>query len=97
MSNLPRSAIGPVVLTNVADQFTDGCRIAAIVWEGATASGDAVVLRHRGTNELLWKGRTNTTQTYQGINLGPHGEHCPNGFYLAQISAGNVLVYISQV
>lgn len=95
--SLPRAAIGPVVLVNVGDQFTDACRIAAIVWEGGTASGDTVVLRHRISNELLWKGRTNTTQTYQGINLGPHGEHVPNGFYLAQISAGNLMVYILQV
>lgn len=88
--------VGPAVLTNVGDSFTDSCRISAVVWEGATASGDTVTLRHRGTNELLWFGRTNTTQTYQGINLGPNGEHCPNGFYLAQISAGRVLVYIQQ-
>lgn len=88
--------VGPAVLTNVGDSFTDGCRISAIVWEGATASGDTITLRHRFTDELLWFGRTNTTQTYQGINLGPNGEHCPNGFYLAQISAGRVLVYIQQ-
>ena len=96
MSNLPRSSVGPAILSNVGDQFMDGCRIAAIVWEGGTTSGDTVELRHRITNELLWSGRTNTTQTYQGINLGPYGEHSPNGFYLAQISAGRVLVYIQQ-
>ena len=88
--------VGPVILINVGDQFVSGCRISAIVWEGATASGDTVIVRHRVSNEVLWKGRTNTTQTYQGINLGPKGEHTPNGFYLAQISAGNVLVYINQ-
>jgi hypothetical protein len=88
--------VGPVILINVGDQFVNGCRIAAIVWEGATASGDTVVLRHRVSNEVLWKGRTNTTQTYQGINLGPNGEHIPNGFYLAQISAGTIMVYIQQ-
>lgn len=96
MATLPRTAIGPTILVNVGDQFVDGCRIAAIIWEGATASGDTVELRHRKSNELLWAGRTNTTQTYQGVNLGPHGEHTPNGFYLAQISAGRVLVYIAQ-
>lgn len=94
---LPRSDIGPVVLTAVGDQFTDGCRIAAIVWEGATTSGDTVTLRHRGNNALLWKGRTNTTQTYLGINLGPNGEHSPNGFYVAQISSGSLMVFIQQV
>jgi hypothetical protein len=94
---LPRTSIGPAILTNVGDSFVDACRISAIVWEGATSSGDTVTLRHRITNEVLWSGRTNTTQTYQGINLGPHGEHAPNGFFLSQISAGRVLVYISQV
>jgi len=95
--SLPRTDIGPAILDSVGDQFTDGCRIAAIVWEGASTSGDTVELRHRGTNALLWKGRTNTTQTYQGINLGPNGEHCPNGFFMAQISSGTLYVYIQQV
>ena len=94
---LPRTDIGPVIMDGVGDQFVDGCRVAAIVWEGATTSGDTVELRNRTSNTTLWSGRTNTSQTYQGINLGPHGEHCPNGFYLAQISAGRVLVYLDQV
>jgi len=96
VSTLPKVNLGPVVLAAAGDQFTDACRVSAIVWEGATASGDTVVVRHR-TGELLWKGRTNTTQTYQGINLGPNGEHCPNGFFLSSISAGAVMVYINQV
>lgn len=95
--SIPRSTIGPAILVNAGDQFTDACRIAAIVWTGTTTSGDTVVLRHRGGNELLWEGITNTTKTYLGINLGPNGEHCPNGFYLAQISAGTLKVYIQQV
>ena len=97
MPTLPRSAIGPAVLVNPGDQFTDACRIIAIVWTGTTVSGDTVVLRHRVTNELLWEGMTNTTKTYLGINLGPNGEHCPNGFYLASIAAGTLKVYINQV
>ena len=98
MPPLPRSDLGPVVLKSIGDQFVDSCRVAAIVWEGATSSGDTVEVRFRGGNAaILWKGRTNTTQTYQGINLGPSGEHCPNGFVLAQISAGTVYVYSSQV
>ncbi len=88
--------VGPAILVNAGDQFVDSCRIAAVVWEGTTVSGDTTVLRHRISNEVLWKGRTNSTQTYQGLNLGPHGEHCPNGFYLAQISAGTVMVYLEQ-
>lgn len=94
---LPRPAIGPAILVNVGDSFTDGCRIAAVVWEGATTSGDTVVLRHRLSNEVLWSGRTDSTQTYLGINLGPTGEHAPNGFYVSQISSGRLLVYIAQV
>ena len=96
MPTLPRSAIGPVVLVNPGDQFTDACRIIAIVWTGTTTSGDTVVLRHRVGNEMLWEGITNTTKTYLGINLGPNGEHCPNGFYLASIAAGTLKVYINQ-
>lgn len=92
----PRSDIGPIILSNAADSFIDPCRIIAIVWEGVTASGDTVILRARSNDAILWKGRTNTTQTYQGINLGPHGEHCPNGFYLSQISSGTLLVYLNQ-
>lgn len=95
MSTLPRVEVGPVVLVNAGDQFVDNCRISALVWSGTTTSGDTVVLRHRGGNELLWDPITNTTKTYLGLTL-PKGEHCPNGFYLAQISSGTVKVYLQQ-
>ena len=89
--------IGPVVMTTVGDAYVQGAQIAAIVWVGATTAGDTVVLRHRGNpNSLLWEGRTDTTNTYLGANIGPNGIHAPNGFTLQQISAGRLLVYLKE-
>ena len=78
------------------DSFTQSCRIASIVWEGATTSGDTALLSHRGTADILWPGRTNTTQTYLGISFPRPGLHCPNGFTLSQISAGRLMVYLNE-
>jgi len=89
--------IGPVVMSVSGDQFVEGARILAILWEGATTSGDTVLLSDRVTGAVLWSGRTDSTQTYLGVNFGESGLHCPNGFKLAQISAGRVLVYLREV
>jgi hypothetical protein len=78
------------------DQFLPGARILAILWEGASSSGDTVLLVDRVTNEILWPGRTDSTQTYLGINFGPEGLHAPNGFKLQTISSGRVLVYLRE-
>ena len=84
-------------MATVGDAYVQGAQIAAIVWVGATTAGDTVVVRHRGDpSNVLWKGRTDTTNTYQGANIGPNGIHAPNGFYLQQISAGEVLVYLKE-
>ena len=80
----------------VGDVFTQGARILMILWEGATTIGDTAVLRHRVDGDLLWAGRTDTDQTYQGANFGPSGIHAPRGFELTQISAGRVLVYLRE-
>lgn len=89
--------IGPVVLSVAGDAFVQPAQIAAIVWVGATTAGDTVEIRHRGTPaNVLWKGRTDSTNTYLGANIGPNGIHCPNGFAIEQISAGEVLVYLKE-
>lgn len=78
------------------DQFIESARILAVIWEGSTTSGDTVKLTARGTGSIIWPGRTDTTQTYEGANFGPEGIHCPNGFRLSQISAGTVYVYLRE-
>ena len=89
--------IGPVVMTTVGDAFVEGAQIATIVWTGATTAGDTVALHHRGTPDaLLWEGRTDSTQTYLGANVGPNGIHAPGGFYCKQISAGKLLIYLKE-
>lgn len=95
MPNITRQA-GPAILSQAGDSFVDTCRIIAVVWEGTTVSGNTAILRLRGTDELCWSGRTDTTETYQGINFGPYGIPATDGFYLSQISAGRVLVYIAE-
>lgn len=89
--------VGPVVMTVQGDEFTEPARIAAIIWEGATADGDTVALHHRGDPaRLLWAGRTDRTNTYLGVNLQSSGIHAPNGFRLHQLSAGRLLVYLRE-
>ena len=48
---------GPVVLGVVGDTFTQPARVLAVIWEGATSSGDTAEVRSRSGN-LLWAGRT---------------------------------------
>lgn len=88
--------IGPVVMSVAGDEFVDPARIAAIIWEGQTTSGDTVEVRSRVTNELIWPGRTDSTQTYLGATIPIEGVHAPHGFKLTQISAGRVLVYLRE-
>lgn len=77
------------------DVFAGRGQILAIVWEGVTVSGDRAELRAVG-GRLIWSGRTDTTQTYLGINLGPTGMAAPEGIVCAVLSAGRVLVYLKE-
>lgn len=88
--------IGPVIMSVAGDSFIQGARILAVLWEGATTSGDTTSLTERDTGALIWAGRTDSTQTYQGANFGEAGVHCPSGFRLQSISAGRVLVYLRE-
>ena len=45
---------------------------------------------------LIWSGRTDTRQTYVGINLGPTGITAPDGIVCAVLSAGRVMVYLKE-
>lgn len=85
----------PVLLQTLNDEFIDGCRILAIVWEGVTNAGNRVELTDpTDSSKVLWKCRAGTeTQTYLGINLGEKGQSCPNGFKATTLDAGEVLVY----
>ena len=86
----------PIVMSVAGDVYIDGCRIMVIMWEGATTTGDTALIVDRITNQILWKGRTSDTQTYQGANFSAFGIPCPHGFKLQQISNGSVYVYIAQ-
>ena len=86
---------GPVILQVQGDRYAQGAHIQAIVWDGATTSGDRVVLRHIGTNDVLWQGRANDTQTYLGINWS-NGLSAPHGFYADILMSGNLLVYLME-
>lgn len=89
--------IGPVVLTAQGASYASPCRIAAIVWEGATAAGNRVELRCPTTNALVWPGRATGEHTYLGLNAGPRGIHCPYGFAATTLDAGQVCVYLHEV
>ena len=92
----PRNNHLPVVMDSVGDEYIDGCRIMMIIWEGATSSGDTARLIDPFNNGLLWKGRTDATQTYLGASFSPFGVPAPNGFRLETLGAGTVTVYLCE-
>ena len=85
----------PIVFTALNDRYRFGCRILAIIWEGSTSQGDTArvaKLNADGTvGKLLWPGRTNLTNTYQGLNCGPKGLHAPFGLQCTGITSGTQL------
>lgn len=87
---------GPILMTVAGDRFVKPARILMIIWEGSTSAGDTAEIKDPETNQLLWPGRANDTNTYLGGNFGAEGIHCPNGFALTKISAGRVLVYLRE-
>ena len=90
-------AVGPVILSVAGDAFVLPAKVEAFVWEGATTAGDTVQIKGRaGSQEtLLWPGRASGSHTYLGISWRT-GLSCPDGFRLAQISAGRVLAYLRE-
>lgn len=89
--------IGPVTLTTLNDTYASPCRVLALIWEGETVAGNQAEVRCPLTNNLIWTGRAVDTQTYVGLNVGPTGIHCPNGFQVTTLDAGQVLVYLHEV
>ena len=90
------AATGPVLMQVAGDVFVLPARIAGVIWEGATTSGDTVLLSDPTTGKILWPGRTNTTQTYLGVSFSQEGLSAPNGFKLVQISSGRLFVYLRE-
>lgn len=88
--------VGPVRLQVAGDQYLQTARVAAIVWDSNSTSGDTVRLVDPVVGAVLWSSRTDSTQTYLGLNIGPKGMHCPNGFQLQQISSGTLYVYLAE-
>jgi len=88
------SAHVPVVMSVVGDAYVDTCRISAIIWEGATTSGDLCEIQTRLTGLRIWRGRANDTQTYLGVGFGTYGIPAPDGFKLVTLGAGTVAIYI---
>ena len=88
--------IGPVVLSVAGDEFVQPARIQSILWSGKTIAGDTVLLTSRVGAHILWEGRTDTTNTHIPQEFGPEGIHAPDGFKLAQISGGKLLVYLRE-
>jgi hypothetical protein len=91
-------AIGPIVLRTVGDHYTDGCRLAGILWEGATSAGDRVELRCRSTNALLCALRSPETHTLLGITFPAKGIAAPFGFKLSLAPSGQTIqIYLMEL
>lgn len=86
-------APGPVILSEVGDEFVESANISAFLWEGATTAGDTCEVQERNTNNLIFFGRATGTQTWEGVVL---SMSAPGGFRLTQLSAGRVLVYLAE-
>ena len=87
--------VNPIEKTN-GGAHPYNCRIMSIVWTGTTTAGDTCVVARIGSGATIWKGQTDTTNTYQGISLPRAGLHCPDGFSVT-CSAGTVLVYLREL
>jgi hypothetical protein len=82
----------------VGDQYTDGCRLAGILWEGATSAGDRVELRCRSTNALLCALRSPETHTLLGITFPAKGIAAPFGFKLSLAPSGQTIqIYLMEL
>jgi len=91
-------SIGPIVLRTVGDQFTEGCRLAGVLWEGATTAGDRVEIRCRSTNALLCALRSPDTHTLLGLTFPAKGLAAPFGFTLAVAPASQTIqVYLMEL
>lgn len=91
-------SIGPIVLRTVGDQYTEGCRLAGILWEGATTAADRVELRCRTTNALLCALRTPDTNTLLGLTFPGKGIAAPFGFTLTTAPASqHIQVYLMEL
>jgi len=87
------SQSAPIILTSAGQSYNQGCCVAAIIWEGATTAGDVAELSKNDTGEIIWPGRTSTTHTYLGANLGS-GVLCPAGFNASKLSSGRLFIYL---
>ena len=93
---MPAQKVGPVILEVPGDAFVLTAQIGALIWVGTTIAGNQAIIRHRGDNTLLWRGQTDTTNTYLGVFIGPWGLSAPNGFYLERLDNGQLLVYLAE-
>lgn len=89
-------AHAPIIFDVPGDKYTEAATIASIIWEGETTSGDRVELRFQGSGDILWAGRTDRTQTYLGVTIGPEGIMAPNGFYANVLNSGRVIIYLKE-
>jgi len=87
----------PIILSTEGDESDLPIRILSVIWEGATSPGDTVTLVQRNeVEDLIWAGRTDLSNTYQGAVFGTHGIHAPLGVKLQAISAGRLMVYLRE-
>jgi hypothetical protein len=84
----------PTILTAAGQEYTNACRVMAVVWVGTTVVADKAVLTCRASGQRLWKGQANDTNTYLGANFGPDGHSCPQGFRLSQLDDATSEVYV---
>ena len=96
MAHTITNNVGPIVMTQVGDEYIDPARIVAVIWEGATSAGDLAYLYCRETGCRLFPGRASGTQTFIGISWGLPGVAAPHGFRLGVLDSGALHVYLAE-
>ena len=89
------SSRGPIVFETANDAYISSSHVESFVWVGTTTAGDTAELRTADTNKLIWEGRTDTTNTYQGVSL-QSGVSCPGGFKAPILDGGKLIVYLKE-
>lgn len=90
--------VGPIRFTAAGQEFTESCRIVAVIWVGTVTAADVAELRGLGasTIDVLWRAQASAANTFLDTVFGLPGVHAPDGFRAAILPAGELLVYLAE-
>lgn len=87
---------GVAVLLQDGQFIAERILLVGIVWSGTTTAGDKVILKERN-GEYFWEGRTDSDNTFLGVEFPDDGILLPKGIEVVTINSGSVYLYIKKV